>query len=120
MFLDKPFHPLGSLVCLPLVLRTFAETHNACDDAHQFGNATLEGSMRKHQVYERLREWLERRFVRLRKIVHRHAYSSALVTREVQNCAGDNDRCHDHAVALHKSFFQIGKLGHDCNGGCVD
>jgi hypothetical protein len=27
--------------------------------------------------------------------------------REVQNCAGDNDRHHDQAIALHKGFFQI-------------
>ena len=79
MFLDKPFHLLGPLVCLPLVLRTFAEAHNACDDAHQIGDPALEGSMGKHQVHERLRERLEGRFVRVRKIVRRHACSSVAI-----------------------------------------
>jgi len=73
MFLNKPFHPFGSLVYLPLILRTFAESHNACDDAHQIGNPALEGSMGEHYADESLRERLEGRFVRLRKIVRRHA-----------------------------------------------
>src|SRR5262245_29605040 len=68
MLIDKPFHPLGSLVCLPLVLRTLAETHNARDNAHQIGNPALEGRMRRHQAHEGLREWLEGRFV-----MRRHA-----------------------------------------------
>ena len=120
MFRDQLFHPLGSLVCLPLVLRTFAEAHNACDDAHQFGNPAFEGSMGEHHADESLRERLEGRFVRFRKIVRRHACSSALVPREKKNCAGDNNHRHDQAVALHKSPFEFGKLGHNRNGGSID
>ena len=79
MFSDQPFHPLGSIICLPLVFRMFAEAHNACDDAHQIGNPALEGSMGKHQTHESLRERLEGRFVRVRKIVRRSCCRRAIL-----------------------------------------
>jgi hypothetical protein len=87
VFLDKPFHPLGSIVCLPLVFRTFAEAHNARDDAHQIGNPALESGMGEHQVHEGPRERLEGRFVRVRKIVRRHALS--LIALDPDQHGGD-------------------------------
>jgi hypothetical protein len=73
VFPDKPFHPLWSVVCRPLVIWTFAKPRNACDGIHQIGNPMLEGRMREHHADESLRERLEGRFVRVRKIVRRHA-----------------------------------------------
>jgi len=48
------------------------------------------------------------------------AYDALLLLREVKNCAGKNDSRYDDANALYKGFFQIGKLSHNRNGGCID